>query len=347
MPFRARQQLAIGPTDAANWKAFAELGWLGAGLPPRRTSEALAARSLKPRWCSRNWAKRSSWSLSWGSAVLAAQTFNAAATGEQRAETLPALAAGARRLALAHEEIGARGEPGAVSLEAGEHAGGYRLTGVKIAVLGAPGADALLVSARLSGGGPIVLFEVAPYTPGVALTPYTGYDGLRAANIAFSNVEIPASVMIGSANTALAALEHGYAQAMLAEGAYALGVMQTALTATVEYLKTRRQFGQALSEFQALRHRLVDIYIQIEEARALHEKCIAFASHGHQPPKALLAQMALCTARAGTVRRHAKRPAARRHRHDFRICRRALLPLSDRFWPALWRNGAPSRHHRG
>ena len=174
---------------------------------------------------------------------------------------LPAVVEGNMRLAFAHGEKGARYQLAAVRTQARKSAGSWLLEGEKAAVLGAPMADRLVVSARTPDG--VALF----ITQNQKTSGYRTFDGLRAADVSFRGH--PAELLGGSLETIEAVMD--FATALVC--AEAVGAMKSACEASLEYLKTRRQFGVPIGTFQALQHRMVDMFIAQEQARSM--ACLA------------------------------------------------------------------------
>jgi len=129
-----------------------------------------------------------------------------------------------------------------------------------------------VVSARTSGevADPqgISLFLVPADTPGVQVRAYPTIDGSRAAEVVLEQVRLPATALLGSEGEGLASLEHSVGRAILALCAEALGAMDVARKATIDYLQTRKQFGKPIGSFQALQHRMADLLLEIEQARS-------------------------------------------------------------------------------
>jgi alkylation response protein AidB-like acyl-CoA dehydrogenase len=194
-------------------------------------------------------------------------------TPAQRARILPAVAAGKLTMALAQTEKEARYNLAHVTTRARKANGGYRIDGDKRVVLGGPCADVLVVSGRVSGDvrdpHGISLFLVDATAPGVSLRCYRTVDELRAADIGFDNVGVPADALVGVEGGALPLIEEivDYATALLC--AEAVGALKCANDATLEYLKTRKQFGVPIGSFQALQHRMVDMVVSYEQARSM------------------------------------------------------------------------------
>jgi alkylation response protein AidB-like acyl-CoA dehydrogenase len=204
---------------------------------------------------------------------LGAQFVARGGTEEQKQRVLPAVVEGALKMAFAQSEDGARYQLAHVATRALRAGAGYVIDGVKRVVVHAPCADLLVVSARTSGGDSdkagISLFLVDPKAPGVAMKACRTLDELRAADITFTGVAVGADALIGPEGEALALIEEvtDFATALVC--AEAVGAMKYANDATLEYLKTRRQFGVPIGSFQALQHRMVDMVISYEQAKSM------------------------------------------------------------------------------
>jgi alkylation response protein AidB-like acyl-CoA dehydrogenase len=151
--------------------------------------------------------------------------------------------------------------------------GGFVLTGQKGVVLHGDSADRLIVSARTAGGQReaegVSLFLVDPRAEGVSVQGYPTVDGLRAAEISFRDVKLGADTLVGTKDHALPAISRVTDGAIAALAAEAVGAMTAMHELTVEYLKTRRQFGVPIGSFQALQHRAVDMLVALEQARSM------------------------------------------------------------------------------
>ncbi|WP_137725360.1 acyl-CoA dehydrogenase family protein [Prescottella subtropica] len=185
----------------------------------------------------------------------------------QRRRILPAVTGGELLLAFAHTEPGMRWPSNDVSTKAVPHGDSWTVTGVKNPVPHGDCAGVLVVSAALPDGG-VGLFLVDADAAGVTRRPYRTHDGLRAAQIEFGDA--PAESLgeeSGADATDSILAAHVYAHAALC--AEAVGAMEETLRSTVEYLRTRKQFGVPLSSFQALTHRAADMYVALELARSM------------------------------------------------------------------------------
>ena len=199
--------------------------------------------------------------------VLCGGLIRDAGSAAQKEALLPAIAGGELMLALAHHEPGGRYEIDRVATTATPTGSGWQLDGAKAVVLGAPSADKLIVSARDGKG--VSLFLVDPKAPGVSMRAYPTQDGARAADIRLAKVAVGADALIGTAGNALPVIERALDYANAALCAEAVGVMSALNEVTLEYLKTRKQFGVPIGNFQALQHRMADMVIATEQARSM------------------------------------------------------------------------------
>ncbi len=204
---------------------------------------------------------------------LGAQLIARAGTTAQKQRILPAIISGDLTLAFAQSERAARYDLGHIGTRAARRGSGYVLDGEKSVVVHGEHADMLLVSARTGGdvsdGSGIAVFLVDRKAPGIAIHGYRTLDGLRAADIAFDAVPVADDALIGDSGNGLALIEAviDYATALVC--AEAVGAIRYANDATLEYLKTRKQFGVTIGSFQALQHRMVDLYIEYEQVKSM------------------------------------------------------------------------------
>jgi len=186
---------------------------------------------------------------------------------------LEKVASGELRLASALGEKQSRHELFDIATQAEANADGWRLHGAKTVVIHGAQADALIVSAR-SGGGRrdtdgISLFVVPADAAGVTRRDYRTIDGQRAADVTLDNVQLPQSALLGTAGAGWDVLDvvADYGATLLC--AEAVGLMEALNAATLEYLKTRQQFGVPIGKFQALQHRMAEMFMQMEQARSM------------------------------------------------------------------------------
>ena len=204
------------------------------------------------------------------SVVLAGGAIRHAGTDEQKAEFLPKIAGGESKLAFAHHERPARYELAHVATKAKQDGDAYRLDGDKSLVLNGDSADALVVSARIAGSDRdrdgIGLFLVDGKAEGVTRRGFTTQDGLRGAEISFAGTK---AVALGQPGKGIDVIDRITDEAIAALCAESVGAMSEMHTLTVEYLKTRKQFGTTIGSFQALQHKAVDMFVALELARSI------------------------------------------------------------------------------
>jgi len=195
----------------------------------------------------------------------------------QKQAILPVLVEGKLKLAFAQTERGARYNLAHVAVRAKKSQEGYVIEGEKCVVIHGPCADKLIVSARTSGNAAdtqgVSLLLVDRNAPGVSLKTYRTVDNLRAADIRFSGTTVPAGALVGQEGAAFALIEEVVDYATALSCAEALGAIKYANDSTLEYLKTRKQFGVPIGTFQVLQHRMVDMMISYEQAKSM--ACLA------------------------------------------------------------------------
>jgi len=271
--FEARRKIVATEEgwSRAQWKKFAEMGLLAAPLPEE--FGGLGQGALATMIIMQEFGRNLVVEPFFETVVLAAGLIDDVGSMAQRGGFLPAIAAGETVWALAWTEAGSRYDLNDVSTTARKSGDDYILSGAKSAVMVAPWADRLIVSARTSGDrrdrGGVSLFVVDREVAGLHLQSFKTIDGRRAAEIRFSNVRVPASCLLGNEGEGVLALETCRDTAIAALCAEAVGAINALNSATLNYAKTRKQFGVALGTFQVLQHRMVDMFIAAEEAVSL------------------------------------------------------------------------------
>jgi len=269
----ARTKIVASPTGWSEtvWAAFAEMGLLG--VPFAEEHGGFGGTAVDVMLVMEALGEGLVVEPYWVNVGLAGRLVARGASAAQQAQILPALIQGKRRLAFAHGETSARYDLRHVGVRAKRSGAGYTIEGEKRAVLHGAAADTLVVSARTSGAdtdsGGISLFLVDRATAGLTVKDYRTIDELRAADVWVSGVTVPADALLGAEGQALPLIEDAadYATALLC--AEAVGAIRYANETTLEYLKTRRQFGVPIGSFQALQHRMVDMVISYEQARSM------------------------------------------------------------------------------
>jgi pimeloyl-CoA dehydrogenase small subunit len=261
-----------GGYDPKNWAKFAELGLtaipfaeehggLGQGLVETMiVMEALGSRlAVEPYLAT---------------VVLGGGVLRHAGSSTLQAKLIPQIIEGTLTLALATQEKQSRYDLYDVATTATfDSKGSYVLDGTKVAVLNGDSADHIIVPARVSGNrrdkSGIALFLVAGNAAGVTRKGYPTQDGLHGADITFKGVVVDAAAIVADDVHGLAVLETVVDEAIAALAAEATGAMGALHVMTVDYLKTRKQFGVPISSFQVLQHRSVDMFTALEQGRSM------------------------------------------------------------------------------
>lgn len=273
-PFEKRQSLLRTEDGFArsDWRTFAELGWLGAGLPEE--AGGFGGGPIENALILEQLSRALIVAPFLSSAVLATQALARQAVGEQRDALVAQLVGGEVIAALAHGESAQHEFAPRLTTKAAKSKNGYTLNGRKSFVLGGQAADVFLVSAT-ERGDDVSLFWVKADAPGVERVNYHAVDGRRVCDVTLNAVEVESAALIGKAGEAAEAVEYALDYAAIGLCAEAVGAMDAALWITRDYLKTRKQFGVTLNTFQALQHRMADMLVETELARSMLYRGIA------------------------------------------------------------------------
>ena len=254
-----------------HWARYGELGWLAA--PFAEDDGGLGGGAVEVMIVMEQMGRALALEPYLATVLLAGRAIVEAASPAQRAAWIPEIVAGKALWAFAHGEPGSRYDLAHVETRAEADGSGYRLSGHKAVVHGAAAADHLLVSARETGAigdrDGISMFAIPRGAAGLTLRPYRTVDGLRAAEVALDGVVVAADDRLGAAGAALPVIEAVFDRAIAALCAEAVGIMDFLYEATVEFLKTRKQFGVPIGKFQVLQHRAVEMMAACQEARSL------------------------------------------------------------------------------
>ncbi len=272
-PLKRARELREDPLGLSRdlWAAMAELGWLGIVVPEQYGGAGLgwsdlavvmeeAGRGLVPEPLV-------------GSMLLATTAILLGGSDAQKQAHLPALVGGERIAAVAYQETGSRYELAHVATRAERAGRGFTLTGEKVQVLDGHVADWLVVSARTGGdvrdAEGVTLFLVPASAPGVVGERQWRVDHRPAALVRFDRVTVPADAVLGVEGQGAALLERVVDRATIGLVADMLGGMAAAFEMTLDYLKTRKQFGVPIGSFQALKHRAARLFVETELARSV------------------------------------------------------------------------------
>ena len=250
------------------WQQYAELGLLG--LPFAEAHGGFGGGAVETMIVMEAFGRGLVLEPYFATVILGGGLLRRAATPAQQQALLPQVTQGKLKLALAHVERQSRYDLADVATTARQDGAVWVLDGAKSVVLHGDCADRLLVTARVSGNRRdregVGLFLVDPSAAGVTRRGYPTQDGLRAAEVTLSGVRVPRDDAMVNA---LPAIEHVVDEAIAALCAEAVGTMQAMHETTLEYLKTRQQFGRPIGQFQVLQHRSVDMLVALEQARSM------------------------------------------------------------------------------
>ncbi|CAA0125079.1 Acyl-CoA dehydrogenase [Halioglobus japonicus] len=283
------------------WQQFAELGWLsvpfsealggidGRAIDLMVVGEALGKGLVREPFLS--------------TVVTCGGLLQRGGSEEQQGRYIPDIIAGNAQWAFAFAETQSGYDMCRVDTVAQKSGSDYVLSGNKIAVLNAHCADYLIVTARsperTGEASGITLFIVDTTSPGVERENFVAVDGSRGAHVQLHNVQLGAKQILGEEEGGLPLVEAVIDTTIVALGAEALGAMQALLEATVEYTKTRKQFGQAISKFQALQHRMAEMYLKVEETRSLLLNAAIALDAGSEESAAACAALKVKVSEAG------------------------------------------------
>lgn len=257
--------------SAENWQTFAELGWLGVPFP--EADGGFGGSAVDVMILMEQFGKGLVVEPFLASIVLAGGALKTAGSRGQKEALLASLIDGSKQAALAFAEPQGRFNLADLTTTATAAGDGFSLSGQKSVVLNGPAADFFVVTARTSGAqrdeDGISLFIVPADAQGVSRRDYPTVDGFRASEVTFANVALDADALLGERDAGYPVIEQVIDEGILAVGSEAVGCMEVLYKATVEYCKTREQFGQPIGKFQVLQHRMVDMFMEHEQSKSL------------------------------------------------------------------------------
>ena len=271
--FEQRKGYAQSPQGWSRelWAQFAELGLLG--LPFEERHGGSAGGPVETMIAMEAFGRALALEPYLATVVLGGGFLRHGGSAEQCADLIPQIADGSLTVAFAHTERQSRYDLYDIETRAVRDGAGWMLDGKKGVVVHGDTADKLVVTARVGGGrrdrDGVAAFIVDGKTAGVSRLGYPTQDGLRAAEITLANVRVGPEGALGEPGKALPLIERVVDEAIAALCAEAIGAMAVMHELTVEYLKTRRQFGREIGSFQILQHRAVDMLIALEQARSM------------------------------------------------------------------------------
>jgi pimeloyl-CoA dehydrogenase small subunit len=302
-----------GGYSSAIWSQFAELGLLG--LPFAEEYGGFGGGAQEVMLVMQAFGRALVLEPYLSTVVLAGTAVKAAGTTEQKATLLPAIADGSLKLAFAHGERQARYDLTDVITTAKRNGSGWVLDGSKTVVSHGEAADKIIVSARTGGErhdpDGITLFLVDTTAPGVARRGYLSRDDTRAADISLSNVTVTEADVLGRAGKGLPIIQRVIEAGIAATAAETVGAMEAMNEMTLEYSKTRVQFGQPIGTYQVVQHRLADMFMAQEQGRSM--AMLATMSVDNQDDAARAHDIALAKVGVGQAGRYVSQSAVQMH----------------------------------
>ncbi|MFA5677746.1 MAG: acyl-CoA dehydrogenase [Pseudomonas sp.] len=304
---RANSLSAPNGVHSTVWQNFAEMGWLG--LPVTEENGGIGGGPVEAGLLMRAFGQHLVVEPYVACVLRATRLLQLVADQAQKDQWLPAMIAGKKRLVLAHEERFEIAPWAPRATHATRDADGYLLNGSKALVAGAPGADALIVSAELEDGG-CGLFLLAPDSPGVELIIQRTLDSAHAADLTLNQVRVMDSALLGNPASNRPLLNEVMASAIIAECWEATGAMQAALEQTAAYVSERQQFGKPLSSFQVVQHRLAEMAVACEDSLSA---CQLAALRTQDDPACARQMAALARSKVGRCAREVSQAAVQLH----------------------------------
>jgi alkylation response protein AidB-like acyl-CoA dehydrogenase len=254
-----------------HWAQFASLGWLGIAFPEDKGG--FGGTAVETMILAEAFGKGLVLEPFVPSVVLGGTALAYGGTSQAHADLLEAMIGGEKLLTFAYAEEASRYDYRLIETQAKADGSDFLVTGKKLAVPFGAAADAYVVTVRTSGGKQdrdgVTVLVIDRDTPGISRVDYRTVDDRRASTIAFDNVRVPQSNVLGELGQALPLIDRIVDAGLGALAAEAVGNMTVVQRMTVEYLKTRKQFGVPIGSFQALQHRAVDMLIETELARSI------------------------------------------------------------------------------
>ncbi len=299
--------------SAALWSQFAELGLLG--LPFAEEYGGFGGGPVDTMLVMEQFGRALVVEPYIATVVLAGTAIRVAGNADQKQALLPRIAEGNLKLAFAHGERQARYDLTDVLTTATHDGKGWVLDGAKAVVTHGDCADKLVVSARTAGerdaAAGITLFLVDADAPGVARRGYAVRDEQRAADIALSNVRVSDADVLGEVGDGLAVIERVVEAGIAATAAESVGAMAAMNDLTLEYSRTREQFGKPIGSYQVVQHRLADMFMAMEQGRSM--ALLATMSVHESDPFELARYIALSKVGVGQAGRYVSQSAVQLH----------------------------------
>ena len=301
--FDTRQRIAGSDEGMSrdNWQTFAQLGWLS--IPFAEEHGGFGGNAVDVMLMMEQLGKGLVLEPYLATVLLFGGLLQKGGSAEQQANHIPKIIDGSCLGALAYLERQSRFELADVKTTALADGDSFSLNGEKVVVFNGVNADHVIVSARTSGEQSdeqgISLFLLATDAPGIEKLSYRMMDGQVVANLVFTNVQVPAANLVGVLGEAYPLIEAVALEANLALAAEAVGIMEQLNSKTVEYTKTRQQFGVAIGSFQALQHRMVDTFMAHEQTKSLLYRAVCAITDTEEDATTAIHALKVMVDRAG------------------------------------------------
>lgn len=286
-----------------NWQTFADLGWLS--IPFAEEYGGFGGDAVDTMVIMEQLGKGLVVEPYLATVLLFGGLIQEAGNAGQKDAWLSRIIGGEVQGAFAFVEKQSRYELADIATRAERQGDAYVINGEKTVVFNGAVADTLVVAARTSGDqfseDGISLFLVDAQAEGVERSDYRMMDGQRVANIRFDNVSVDSGALLGAEGAAFTAMRPVVDRAILAVCAEALGVMEKLNATTVEYARTRQQFGVPIGSFQALQHRMVDTFMAYEQTRSLLYRCVCSVVEGSDEARRNLHALKVMVGKAGKL----------------------------------------------
>lgn len=264
-----------------NWKQFAELGWLA--LPFSEDDGGLGGSPVDTMVLMEEFGKGLVVEPYLPTVIMAGTALSEQGSPEQKEQVLAGIIDGSIIATVAYAEEQAHHDLNNVVTTAKKDGDFYLINGTKSVVLNAQSADKIIVSARTGGDNMdedgITLFLVDASAEGISREDYPTVDGLRASEVTFKDVKASADDLVGEVDKGYPLLKKVANRAILALGAEAVGAMDVLYNDTIDYTKQREQFGHPLSDFQVLKHRMAEMFMEYQLSKSLCMKATMLESH--------------------------------------------------------------------
>ena len=271
--FETRRKIAASEKGwlPENWAKFAELGWLGMSFS--EADGGFGGGAIETMIAMEAFGSGLVLEPYLPTVVMGGGLLAAGGSAAQKEALLAPMIAGEKQFAVAYVEKQARFNLADVAVTAKKDGAGYAISGHKGVVYNAASADTIFVTARTAGGQRdekgITVFAVDAKAQGITRRDYPTQDALRASELTFDNVKVGADAVVGKVDDGYALFEGVVDRAIVGLCAEAVGCMDAINKATLEYIKTRKQFGVPIGKFQVLQHRMVDCFTNAQEARSM------------------------------------------------------------------------------